>query len=124
MMDIDAFFKGYKPSLLYNPHYEYEIYQPEQMKKLGKYPCLKKVMVYNQEQEIYFQTAEMKESFLRKIKNLAPDSLSFHRELGLAMGFPPMAVDFYVKQMQDETLEWKKLGWSIVELDVSGVLMI
>lgn len=64
-------FKWYKPSLLYNSNYEDEIYDQEEMNQLNKYPCLKKVIMYQQEQKIFFRTEEAKESFSQKIAILS-----------------------------------------------------
>lgn len=97
MKDIESFLLGYKPALLTNPHYP--LYPTADLLKLTAYPSVE-VRIHQINQLLYFQTEQKKEAFLQQSYRLLPDSPSYHGEVGLALGFPQKAVEYYVTTMK------------------------
>lgn len=89
MLDIESFLKGYKPALLYDTDSDQELRQ------LKEFPFVQ-IWLYKKDQHLYFRSEQLKQDFINRTKELVPDSPGYHREIGLALGFPPKAVDFYI----------------------------
>ncbi|MFC7442216.1 hypothetical protein [Laceyella putida] len=106
MKDIESFLQGYKPALLTNPHYQ--LYHAADLLKLSTYPSTK-VKIHKMDQLLYFQTKAEKQRFLQQTHPLLPDSPCYHREVGLALGFPPKAVEYYVTTMHHESVDEQKV---------------
>lgn len=69
---------------------------------------------------LFFQDEESKQSFLSETKGVAVPSPDFHRILGMALGYPPKAVDFFVKCEQDRSMENLKIGMHYQGISCSG----
>lgn len=105
LTDIESFLKGYKPALLLNPR------SNEDLSFLDKFPSTQ-VLIYGMDQLLFFQDAQSKRTFQESIQGLTPDSPSYHKKVGLALGFPPKAVDFFVSTLKDKSLDSQKIGLS------------
>lgn len=93
-MPTESFLAGIKPS-------SYECLAqlpPDALKKLEKFPRFSVHPGY----DIFFRDEPERDGFAKAVENLSRDSTEFHRLLGLALGFPPRAVDFYVKRISGE----------------------
>ncbi|MBH8600896.1 hypothetical protein I8U21_05840 [Thermoactinomyces sp. CICC 23799] len=93
-MPAESFLAGIKPSC-------YECLSrvsPDLLKKLEKFPRYSVHPGY----DIFFRDEPAHDGFAKEVKNLSRDSEAFHRMLGLALGFPPRSVDFYVKRISGE----------------------
>jgi hypothetical protein len=93
-MPAESFLAGIKPSC-------YECISqvpPDVLKKLEKFPRFSVHPGY----DIFFRDERARDGFTKAAENLSRDSAEFHRLLGLALGFPPRAVDFYVKSISGE----------------------
>jgi hypothetical protein len=97
MYCFESFLKGYKPAVLMNPNHDDE----NDIKSLAGYPSVENVQVFDSAgQVLYFQNEELKQDYLYQSKNtLNPHSPEFHKLLGITLGFPPKAVDFYVSEL-------------------------
>lgn len=93
----DSFLKGYKPAVLMNPKSD----DKEDIKMLSSYPFVEDIQVFDLEGQIlYFQNEKLKQDFLDRYQYINdPHSAKYHRLLGLTLGFPPKAVDFYVSEL-------------------------
>lgn len=85
----EAFLEGIKPSTYVNLDI---LSRPELIPELQKYPSWNECENF----WLFFRSEEKKERFLNEYRNL--NESGRHRLLGLELGFPPKAVDFYVKQ--------------------------
>lgn len=118
--DIKAFLHGYKPAFTFTPHYIPPYYVQKDIENLANYPCIKQIKPHNKEADIYFQNKNLKQAFQEKIKGLNQNSPEFHRILGETLGFPPLAVDFYVKHLQ-ELVDWnRKVGFEYNGINFAG----
>jgi hypothetical protein len=88
MMPYHSFLMGYKPACFEN----LDRLDSEILEKLRRYPFHQ---IYDNT-VIFFQNETLKDQFLQQTRNLSPKSPEFCRVLGLALGFPPKAVEFYV----------------------------
>ncbi|TCP64028.1 hypothetical protein [Baia soyae] len=84
----EAFLKGLKPATYVNLDI---LSQPELIPALKEYPSWNECENF----WMFFRSEEQKENFLSNCKCV--DESSRHRLLGIELGFPPKAVDFYVK---------------------------
>lgn len=87
METIDAFLAGLKPAI-------YEKKDP----RYDRYPHI----ILHNDLCLYFQTENMKRQFINNTKNVSFPSLEFERILGLTLGFPPKAVEYYVAIHQEQ----------------------
>jgi hypothetical protein len=118
LYDIDAFFKGYKPAILYNYNTEWGRHEEDKEARLHKYPSIN-AFVHDMDQVIYFQSKELRDSFQKKIDGIEPDTSAYYKELGLILGFPPKAVQFYCDWLVDESLKWER-----VSLEFCGICCV
>lgn len=96
MTDLQAFFAGYKPAYLTDTD------DPalNQLKLL--YPSF----VLKNETIMFFQNARDRYIFAAKMKDVAIPSPEYYRNVGLALGYPPVAVEFFIEFMENrEELE-------------------
>lgn len=114
MLDIESFLKGYKPALLYDTDSDQELQQ------LNEFPFIY-VRIYNKDQHLYFRSEQLKQEFLKRTKDLEPDSPDYHKETGLALGFPPKAVDFFCTNLVDVD---KTLDLPRIAIDYCGICCI
>lgn len=79
---------------------------------LEKYPYIDKGIELREDTTFYmfFQNEELKQSFQNQLKEITVPSPDFHRILGLALGYPPKAVEFYVQCERDPSLRKFKVG--------------
>lgn len=93
----ESFLNGYKPAVLMNPNRDDE----KDFIPLARYPFVENIQVFDLAgQVLYFQNEQLKQDYLYQSKNTSdPHSPEFHRLLGLTLGFPPKAVDFYVSEL-------------------------
>lgn len=96
-MPYQSFLAGIKPACFEN----LDRLTADIRNQLEKYP-------YHQNYEnaaIFFQTESLKEQFLEQTEGLSLESPAYHKMLGLTLGFPPKAVEFYAQyyemQLQD-----------------------
>jgi hypothetical protein len=64
----------------------------------------------------FFQTEAQKENFLKEIEGLWFEDVQFHVVIGQALGFPPLAVQYWVDREADEALQQYHVGlywWGI-----------
>jgi hypothetical protein len=54
---------------------------------------------------LFFQNEELKEEFLIKSRDLDFDEPEFKKVLGEALGYPPVAAQYYADWMQDRSVE-------------------
>lgn len=107
--EYELFLEGKKPAILYNPHSKDIIYPACLQKIIHKYPFVDGVQVFDvRDQHLYFQSESQKAHFLKRIQNIKINSPDWHRELGLILGYPPVAIRFFLDLQQDPTLEEKK----------------
>lgn len=80
MKPIEAFLKGIKPALFERPTDE-----------LLKYPYVEITDL-----ALFFQNDQQKKTFVEQSKGLSFGTREFDRVFGLTLGFPPLAVEYYV----------------------------
>lgn len=69
---------------------------------------------------MFFQNEELKVSFEERVAGVKVDSYEFHRILGYALGYPPKAVDFFVRCLQEPGLEHYKVGMHYMGVSCNG----
>lgn len=109
-IDLKAFLKGYKPGFTFTPHCIPSYYDHIDIEKLVTYPCIKGIRPHNKTSDIYFQNEDLKRSFQLKIKGLDHNEPEFHRILGESLGFPPLAVDFFCRELKGLTDPKNRIG--------------
>lgn len=102
MNPVESFIRGIKPAL-HEPAMNQRLVK-ELPRLIKNYPYLTEgIDLYDGTQfYLFFQNEEMKKKFLEDTKGIKPRSIPFHKALGLALGFPPKAVDFYCRCLQLE----------------------
>ncbi|SHF33925.1 hypothetical protein SAMN05444392_11612 [Seinonella peptonophila] len=74
---------------------------------------------------IFFQTIEQKNEFIPKLRKVKFDSPEFRKLVGLEIGYPPKAVDFYVKyselEKQEGSYEINQLESHRVSIRYAGI---
>jgi hypothetical protein len=108
MVDHEAFLKGIKPAL----YRAYNQGLAELFPILKEYPHLKD----HTGRYLFFQTEEKKQEYVDRIQQIDLNSPEYHKMLGLLLGYPPKAVDFYVRKCTDRSLSEVSIG-----LGYSGV---
>ncbi|MBA4542008.1 hypothetical protein H1164_03715 [Thermoactinomyces daqus] len=94
LMPAESFLAGIKPSC-----YENMSRVPiDVLRKLERFPRFSVFPGY----DIFFRDEQSRNEFAEAVVKIPRDSAEFHRILGLALGFPPRAVDFYVKRVSGE----------------------
>lgn len=96
MTDIQCFLAGHKPALLFSQNHIPPYYSKKEWLLLEHYPVVPDIHLHNTF-DLYFQDSVLQQQFKRRTENMLDHSATvFQRELGLALGFPPKAVDYYV----------------------------
>jgi hypothetical protein len=85
-----AFLDGYKPSILVEPTNELFKLIPTNYPHLESY--IDQENVY-----MFFQTAEQKEEYQRKIEGVKWGTYDFHMIIGETLGFPMRSVEYYAE---------------------------
>ena len=107
-----AFWKGYKPAFFEIP--DSPFCTPQLPYLIENFPYIdeKKCNLFDGKKfYIFFQEEESMLNFQRQMEAIQPQSPEFHKIFGLTLGFPPNAVDFYVKKItakEDERLQLKR----------------
>jgi hypothetical protein len=102
MVDHEAFLKGIKPAL----YRAYNRGLAELFPKLQEYPHLKD----HTGRYLFFQTEEKKQEYVDRIQQIDLNSPEYHKMLGLLLGYPPKAVDFFVRKCTDRSLSEVSIG--------------
>lgn len=95
MNSFEAFMAGIKPGCLC--HHEEDCFF---LQKLTGFP---NVQIRN-DLTLVFQNEEQKNQFLIQSEDIEPGSAEHHRIIGLALGYPPMAADFFARSWIDRSL--------------------
>lgn len=92
MESIEAFLKGIKPALFERPN-----------DKLLQFPYVEIGDLL-----LFFQSVEQKQDFVERSMGLSFGSPGFDRLLGFTLGYPPRAIEYYVKtrHSQSDIKEW------------------
>jgi hypothetical protein len=102
MVDHEAFLKGLKPALYRTPNQGLMKLFPS----LEKYPYLKD----HTGRYLFFQTEEKKQEYLDALQRVEPGSPEYHQMFGHLLGYPPKAVDFFVRKCTDRSLADVSIG--------------
>ncbi|SEM68603.1 hypothetical protein [Lihuaxuella thermophila] len=113
MYDVEAFLTGIKPSLLLSTAHPL-------FEKVLAYPSLEIDLIDDRPQYLFFHTEKERACFAKRVDPLSHRSPAFHRELGLVLGYPPKAVEFYVrkKECQDQC-NWHDL--QLLKAKIAGL---
>ncbi|UWE05319.1 hypothetical protein [Laceyella sacchari] len=104
--EYDLFLEGKKPAILYNPHNKDIIYPPCLSEITERYPYISGIQVFDVENQLlYFQNESLKMDFVCQSQSVEINSLEWHKLIGLTLGYPPKATDFFMKIQSDPTLK-------------------
>ncbi|TCW40838.1 hypothetical protein EDC32_101487 [Laceyella sacchari] len=124
LVDYQTFLIGRKPALYGNTG------SPTFMKNLHlfeHYPCVtENIDIFDGEDfYLFFQNEELKETFLSKLRDVKPRSPEFHRLLGVTLGYPPLAAQFFAEchRLEEEKHidEYERLFKQKVSFYYSGI---
>jgi hypothetical protein len=111
MPSFESFIKGYKSAIYENSLCpQFRRFLPD---LLANYPFISgNYIALNGEGETYlfFQNENLKGRFLKQLNGIDKNSLEFHRLLGHTLGYPPKAIDFFIKKELDQSLEKRSVG--------------
>lgn len=102
MKTVDAFLKGYKPAFLEIPNDRFTTEKLDLL--LTEYPFVDETaydLLNGNPYYLFFQNEVLRARFQTEIERTTFTKGEIDRVLGTALGFPPKAVDFYVR-MQTE----------------------
>jgi hypothetical protein len=111
MDDLQMFLDGYKPAFLYSP--QDDTYNNTDISKLDGHPFILVDIFHNRDHKLFFHTDKQKQSFVDRI-GIISDSPEFHKELGLVLGYPPLAVDYYIKKTDKHKKCYVTYGFTCV----------
>lgn len=107
--EYHLFLEGKKPAVLYNPHNRDIIYPFCLNKIIEAYPCIGGIQSFDvKDQILYFQDERVKEEFANMSNEIEVNSPDWHKAIGLILGYPPPAVDYFANLLVDPELETKK----------------
>lgn len=105
---LDSFLRGYKPSVICNMD---DTFTEDIKAQLLTYPhVLNMAMGLVQPQDMYFLNQQCKDHFLASVANLKRGTPEFLYELGLALGYPQKAVQFFKDCEADESITLVRIG--------------
>jgi hypothetical protein len=109
MHDVDAFLTGIKPALYGNTGSPTLM---EHLDKLLPYPCVTdNIDIFDgKDFFLFFQNEKLKQDFLSQLSHVKSRSPQFHQLLGNALGYPPLATQFYASCQEKEQLYDYSLG--------------
>ncbi|SHF23515.1 hypothetical protein SAMN05444392_11170 [Seinonella peptonophila] len=119
MNDITLFMEGYKPAL-------YDTVMSKRfmgwLPQLQEYPYIDEGinLIPDVKFYLFFQTENQKRDFQSKVSKFAVPSIEFHRLLGQTLGYPPKAVDFYIRCEQEPSLKPLKVGMHYQGVSCNG----
>lgn len=118
MDEIHSFLCGLKPTLLLAE-------QQKGFTSMLAYPNTEIHLIPNRHQCLFFHTEQDKQTWIDRTQNMEHTSPEFHRILGLTLGYPPKAVDFFVKReeckKQGKFNELQRLKSKVVGLHYAGI---
>ncbi|MBA4495257.1 hypothetical protein ACFO25_00205 [Paenactinomyces guangxiensis] len=118
MNEIEAFLNGIKPTLLLAE-------QQKPFTTMLAYPNAEIHLIPNRRQCLFFPTEEKMREWQERTAGITHTTPEFHRELGLTLGYPPKAVDFYVRRVKCEQEgrlnELKRLKLKVVGMHYAGI---
>jgi hypothetical protein len=100
---VDAFLKGYKPAFLEIPDTERTTAHLDLL--LSNYPYVDETehdLLNSNRFYLFFQDKSIYAQFQKEIKRIAFTKAEIDRLLGVILGFPPKAIDFYVRMMTEK----------------------
>ncbi|MGX9706628.1 hypothetical protein [Laceyella tengchongensis] len=103
MRTVDAFLKGYKPAFLEIPHTKFTTEKLDLL--LVKYPYVDEKaydLLNGNAFYLFFQNQSVYARFQTEIEHIAFTKGEIDRLLGDILGFPPKAIDFYVRMMTEK----------------------
>ena len=103
MRTVDAFLKGYKPAFLEIPHERWKTEHMEYL--LENYPYVSEKdydLLSGRRFYLFFQNELIQSLFYAEVKRSTLSVKEADRILGTILGFPPKAVDFYVRMMEEK----------------------
>ncbi|MFC7439567.1 hypothetical protein [Laceyella putida] len=99
---FNAFISGYKPAYL--AHHEHELCVDFYIQLKGSdFPRIQ----IRDDMTLFFQTEQLKRRFIADAEGLEPGTADHHRALGLALGYPPIAVEHFAVSWVNRSL-WEK----------------
>lgn len=121
--EIQSFLYGYKPSYLHAKGFKFPYQTEDEVKQLSRYPSVEVFSPGNYQQVLYFQNYELKDQFLLSGIDYTKDSREFQLLLGYTLGYPPKAVQYFVKhywnngisdEERDDKISMSYCGFSFV----------
>jgi hypothetical protein len=99
---INAFRLGIKPTFLCTTLQER--FMQKHFANLSDYPYTTVEILPEDQHQcfLFFQKEEMKQEFLHKTFGLEKDHPELHKQIGLVLGYPPRAVEFFYKNKLDK----------------------
>ncbi|MFC7443499.1 hypothetical protein [Laceyella putida] len=122
MNEIISFKNGIKPSLLL------EESQPG-FDEMLSFPHVSIHLLEGARQCLFFPDEREKMNWMQRTASLSHTTPAFHKELGLVLGYPPKAVDFFVRRIQCqkeghleelERLKAKRVGLHYAGISCNG----
>lgn len=111
--EFEAFLAGHKPALLCHCDEDREFLQ-----KLteSRFP---KVQIRG-DLTLFFQNEMLKDQFLTQSKGLEPGTPEHHRLLGITLGYPPIAADYFARSWTDRRLWDESVAFDYCGLFFAG----
>ncbi|PRZ12315.1 hypothetical protein CLV36_11581 [Laceyella sediminis] len=103
MRTVDAFLKGYKPAFLEIPHTKFTTEKLDLL--LSKYPYVDEKaydLLNGNVFYLFFQNQSVYARFQTEIERISFTKGEIDRLLGDILGFPPKAIDFYIRMMTEK----------------------
>lgn len=103
MRTVDAFLKGYKPAFLEIPNTKWTTKHLDFL--LENYPYVSERdydLLFGRQFYLFFQNELIQALFQAEIKRSTFSKEEVDRILGTILGFPPKAIEYYVRMMEEE----------------------
>jgi hypothetical protein len=119
MKELQAFQLGIKPTALFAEG-------QEQYKELLTYPHVPVNILSYRKQSLFFHTEKQKKEWINRTNRMDHTSLEFHKELGLVLGYPPLAVEFFIRRLKSkregQNEEVDKMSKESIGLNYAGIV--
>lgn len=109
--EFEAFLTGYKPALLCNPLEDQEI-----VDRLWNYPHIR----IRDVQMLFFQNEELQSEYIERSQGLVIGEPEHHRLLGITLGYPPIAADYFARSWIDRRLWDESVAFDYYGLFFAG----
>ncbi|MBA4542904.1 hypothetical protein H1164_08315 [Thermoactinomyces daqus] len=124
---FEMFIQGLKPAI-YRTTLESEFakrlpFLVENFPYISSQETEKIVLIPGAETYVFFQDQEQKERFKKELEYTEANSPEFHRLLGITLGYPPLAVEFFVQAKLNPELEKRKVGMYHLGIGCSGDIL-